>query len=597
MHLSQSGRLAGLLPHGEEHFQDFRQLGYSSVAGSNSFVALERVMRCTGPPTPPSQPCTEALLLISRLPPKNIMDELITTFFSDVNWQYFIVEKFYFNDLLVRWYCTETSQPTYLSSYEFSQELRYFPSLLFEVVALSLQFLPPGAPAWRYFGDETRLSQKYSDLGVELVQLLGVQGTALTAVQASLLRASWLKNLGRGIDAWRSLGNAIRLSQELGLHRQQVFQQSNSDSVEKSLGSFWYNEYKKRLWINLYSWDSLMALVLGRPMMISNFDCNIPLPIDCDIPDIPFKTVPVMLSNNLGTRPTSLSASLVRYFISTKVHRIRELGLDTPHPKDYSMVGVLHQEALSILDGTKPVLRHQNPDTSWDAQHAYLPQQREELLTVVYTFLTALHRPHISTHVQSLRAVLQAGIVVLDSQQRLFDLTRTHHYMLCHLSFYTVDAAILLLGVSARYPQQMLEVTGNIHRAIQQAIVRLSKMAPVNPTANSGLDVIQRCYRRLQESCAVSLPADAIPAHSASTRVQLQDIWGALSHEQLNGQDWVPAESFSSPGNCNQHFSPTDGSAATHHFDQSYWLRQIDGIYSAANHASYLDAILEAGRD
>src|SRR5699024_6624310 len=112
------------------------------------------------------QPCAEALVLISRLPPKHVTDELIATFFSDVNWHYFIVEEYYFSDLFSRWYSTGTSQPTYLSSYELSQELRYFPCLLFQIVALSLQFLPPGAPAWRFFQDETSPSQKYSDMGV-----------------------------------------------------------------------------------------------------------------------------------------------------------------------------------------------------------------------------------------------------------------------------------------------------------------------------------------------------------------------------------------------------------------------------------------------
>lgn len=239
MHLSQADELANSLPHWSKQIQRSRQLGYSSVAGSNSFVELERVMHdpciqvryssLTGrqlfndgnefqsmhatynrPPTPPSQPSAEAMLLISHLPPKHITDELIVTFFLDVNWHYFIVEEFYFNDLFSRWYSTETSQLTYLSSYELSQELRYFPSLLFQIVALSLQFLPPGAPAWRFFRDEASLSQKYSDMGVKLLELLGGQSTALTAAQANLLRASWLKNLGRGIDAWRSLGIAIR---------------------------------------------------------------------------------------------------------------------------------------------------------------------------------------------------------------------------------------------------------------------------------------------------------------------------------------------------------------------------------------------------
>lgn len=339
-----------------------------------------------------------------------------------------------------------------------------------------------------------------------------------------------------------------------------------------------------------------MALVLGRPMMIGNFDCDTQLPIDCDIPDVPSSTVPMSFSNNPENRPTSLSASLVRYTISSKVHLIRELRLDTPYPRNYHMVGVLHQQALAILDNTKPVLRHQNPDTSWDSQYPYLPQQREELLTIVFTFLTALHRPHISAHVESRRAVLKAGIVVLDSQQRLFDLTRTHHHMLCHLSFYTVDAAILLSVIIALYPQQMLEDSDNIHRALQQAIVRLSMMASVNPTAKSGLDVIQRCYQGHTISCEYSLSPNVEPADLSSTGVQLQNVRKGQSFQQMNYQDYVPTESRISLDNLTQN-STTDGSAPTHYFDQSYWLHQVDGIYSTADHASDLDPLLEPRRD
>ncbi|KAE8372615.1 fungal-specific transcription factor domain-containing protein [Aspergillus bertholletiae] len=549
-------------------------------------------------PLPPSQPCPKALLLISRLPPKQITDELIATFFLDVNWHYFIVEKLYFNDMFSRWYSAETSPVTYLSPYGLSQELRYFPALLFQVIALSLQFLHPEAAAWRFLGGEANLSQKYSDTGVELLELLEGQDTALTAVQASLLRASWLKNLGRGIDVWRSLGEAIRLSQELGLHRQQGFHQSSSDNVEESLGSFWYNEYKKRVWANLYTWDGLMALVLGRPMMINNCDCDTQLPIDCDIPDFPSRTVPMTLSTNPDKqRPTSLSASLVRYFISTKVHLIRELKLDTPYPVEYSMVGTLHEQVLTILTSTKPALRYQDPDTSCDSQYPYLPQQREELLTVVYTFLMALHRPHISSHMQSRRAVLQAAIIVLDSQQRLFDLTKLHHYMLCHLSFYTVDAAILLSVVTALYPQQSFEDMSNIHRALQQSIARLSMMAPVNPTAKSGLDVIQRCYQRLQEPRRSFFTAEVIPVHLPSAVGELQDTLGALSDEQGSHEEYVLYESNPSPVNLPQDFSTTHRVAPTHYFDQSYWLHQVDNIYSAAAHGSDLDPMLEPRGD
>lgn len=336
-----------------------------------------------------------------------------------------------------------------------------------------------------------------------------------------------------------------------------------------------------------------MALVLGRPMMVSNFDCDTQLPIDCDIPDRPSRTVPVSLSNSPENGSTSTSASIVRYSISAKVHLMRELRLDRPHPKDYHMVGVLHQQVLAILDNTKPVLRHQNPDTSWDLQFPYLAQQREELVTIVFTFLTALHRPHLSTHVDSRRAVLQAGIVVLDSQQRLFDRTKPHHYTLCHLSFYTVDAAILLSAVIALYPQQIPEDTSNVHRVLQQAVVRLSKMAPVNPTAKSGLDVLRRCYQSHQGPSESSPSASVAPATLSFTGAQLQDIQRPLSPEQLNYQSYMPTESRFSP-NLTHDFSTTDEFATTtHYFDESYWLHQVDGIYSAADPASDLDTLME----
>lgn len=120
------------------------------------------------------------------------------------------MERYYFDDLFARWYEPKLKPVLYLGLEDFSQELRYFPALLFQVVALSLQFLPPGAEVMRESPvGQAILSERYSETGLKLMELLG-QGATLTAVQASLLRASWLKNLGRGIDAWKILGTAIR---------------------------------------------------------------------------------------------------------------------------------------------------------------------------------------------------------------------------------------------------------------------------------------------------------------------------------------------------------------------------------------------------
>src|SRR3979411_178991 len=149
--------------------------------------------------------------LVAKLPSRRIIDKLIAAFFANVNWHYDIVEKFYFDDIFLHWSASKPFSVKYLSPKELFQELRYFPALLFQVLAHSLQFLSPEAALLREMSESELISsQRYSDIGNEIMGLLGRQGLALTAVQADLLRSSLLKNVGRGTEAWFSLGNAIR---------------------------------------------------------------------------------------------------------------------------------------------------------------------------------------------------------------------------------------------------------------------------------------------------------------------------------------------------------------------------------------------------
>ena len=46
-----------------------------------------------------------------------------------------------------------------------------------------------------------------------------------------------------------------RQAQELGLHRQKEIYQTDQINLENTLSLFWYEENKKRLWINLFVWD------------------------------------------------------------------------------------------------------------------------------------------------------------------------------------------------------------------------------------------------------------------------------------------------------------------------------------------------------
>jgi hypothetical protein len=83
--------------------------------------------------------------------------------------------------------------------------------MLFQLLSTSLLYLPPGTNIEKSLESAPlELSQKYHDAGVEIMYLLGSQGTTLVGVQHDLLRAAWLKNRGRGAEAWHALSNSVR---------------------------------------------------------------------------------------------------------------------------------------------------------------------------------------------------------------------------------------------------------------------------------------------------------------------------------------------------------------------------------------------------
>lgn len=45
------------------------------------------------------------------------------------------------------------------------------------------------------------------------------------------------------------------MAQDLGLHRQAKVIQNTQSPLEETLDLLWYDEYKRRLWVKLYSWD------------------------------------------------------------------------------------------------------------------------------------------------------------------------------------------------------------------------------------------------------------------------------------------------------------------------------------------------------
>jgi hypothetical protein len=155
--------------------------------------------------------------LACQLPPPAVINNLVSLYFTTLNWRYCMLEEYYFRLLLQRWLSTHQNTVT-----ELDQDLLCFPALLFQALAIALLFAPPHTYATSgseqiQDSDQTqgvKLSRYYSDIGVNMMNVLGENGRGVTAVEHYFVRAWWLKNSGRKADSWHSLGTAIRFVRE-----------------------------------------------------------------------------------------------------------------------------------------------------------------------------------------------------------------------------------------------------------------------------------------------------------------------------------------------------------------------------------------------
>ena len=285
-----------------------------------------------------------------------------------------------------------------------------------------------------------------------------------------------------------------------------------------------------------------MSFLLGRPCMIHRSDCNTSRPLNCDIPTDPLTTSPdVLLAQNL---PFSFAERLLQYDMACKIHDVRDFGLNRVSSETYVLVQEMQNQLESLMTDLPLFLRPQDPDTSFDELYLYLPFQRESVLTSISSAVYALHRPYLTSHEESRRVVLSHTMSALESQQRVFANTPKHHHGMFTLSFYTIDAALLLMTTAATYPPSAEESLQRIRQVLRTAMENLSTMANVNAIAGTGLALLNRCF--LQMNSVLGSSIDYI--HSSNYRHGSGPISQGVAQNQaaVLESDFWPADQVDS---------------------------------------------------
>lgn len=368
-----------------------------------------------------------------------------------------------------------------------------------------------------------------------------------------------------------------RQAQQLNLHREPSLAPSNSNS-SKSLEQFWFQEYGRRVWINLFCWDSGTAMNLGRPRMINAKDCDVILPVDQSFPDDLSHTVPIPQNQH---KPSPLSLLLFRYRIAGKIHEIREYGLDK-QDADYISLWTFHDKLNNLLSDLPSYLNPDNLATHLDVEFPYLRLHREEASSQLNLVIMELHRPFIAKHPQSRSAAMKAAIGSIDNQKALMGLSGRHHYTYFGFGFYTTNAAMMLAAIALIYPDE--NQVKLIESKVQQALSILVNIQDANIVARASLPVIQRLYDKIQGSLHTSSSGAANLGNPGSTPNQDSD--GLLP--TAPSMDTLPVAPFTAElmlgdaeDSALQNFTALPAWTELHQvndFDATFWLDQLSRL-------------------
>ncbi|KAL1881989.1 hypothetical protein VTK73DRAFT_3318 [Phialemonium thermophilum] len=480
--------------------------------------------------------------LIRQLPARTFVDRLVDVYFTRVNWQYFALDRDVFDHQLASWHALPFSLLTQGGPQALPPELRPFPALLFQVLAIALLQLPSEFEqtfeSLKYAGSMTfeDLAMDYSESGVAILSLLGKRQMSLNTVLADFLRASFLKYGAMVTEAWHAIGVAIRDAQEIGLHRDSLDPKPASDDAEAVLENQWEIQRRRRLWMLLVSWDVHTGAVLGRPTTISLGITPPTLPVDTPTPKDRSRT-PV-LPRGPDDPPTPLTRSIWAYRIMSMLPEILDLEKDGPCPKDFSKVDSLHERLVGIEEQIPGYFRLENPDKRFDAlpECFWLKYTRASLPQLWFFNLMALHRPYIFTRPKSRTAALKASLAMLNTQRLHFQSLEPSQYKTFSLFFGTFDAIVLVASIYILFPKEHRDLVHNAKQHFQWALERFQAMSTRNALARAALGVLQAIYIRLKRSlgCCVAPKQGQV---SASVNPSSEALTGCTDSTTLVGDD------------------------------------------------------------
>jgi hypothetical protein len=243
----------------------------------------------------------DSTFLESLLPPADVVEALINSYFDTVHWFMFILHEGSFRQQ-ARQFIAQGPQIKTGSDADFA-------TLLMMVIAMGAQYADRN-PNWKYKNLMAHHSVNLAALTLKCISqvrahlLDSVERCQLEAVQTCIMLGTYYLYHGNPNLSWSVLGLAVKVSYALDMHREVEWKGSNA-----------LLQARKRTWGHTYIADTFAAVIYGRPAIVDRRFCDVSYPDECDDTEIPMPMKRYLLSVNDGKSLSKLTFHAHKYLL------------------------------------------------------------------------------------------------------------------------------------------------------------------------------------------------------------------------------------------------------------------------------------------
>ncbi|PBL02271.1 hypothetical protein ARMGADRAFT_1005684 [Armillaria gallica] len=432
-------------------------------------------------------------------PERDLADKLVNAYFARLHFLMPVIDK---PSFLLQY----TNVMNNIHDRNLARSQTAFISLIFAVFACAACLVQDPRLSTSERPDDGGMGMVYYERAL-ILQYISHASIQAAHVQCFILLSSFLCSVNCLPQAWILIGQALRTGQDLGLHR----------SPRRLILTPIEKETRRKIWWGVYVLDRMLALALGRPLGISDSDCDVEYPCEVDDDYLPeyYKGTtfnqPFLMTGTVAlTKLYEITGRVLRQVYS--LDNCRE-NLEPERKADLeNIVESLHAELTQWCDDLPTMLKRDPKTPEQSAMAAVLCSHYYSVLTTLHRNLLPVNREDPSTEKSASQGVLSARSCIQLSPSIRNVVPPSHHlaFFIQHL----FGSAVIVL-LYAMHASEAKASTQAIEEA-KTALVAIESWEGTWPGARKCKELLAELIATATDAVAKGSNSDSNPSPPAA---------------------------------------------------------------------------------